>query len=121
MRVMRVQNVGTQPLDDARQLPGGGKIHLGARRERDELESLRHALHQFAAGMRHERRALTDGAQAVHRQQHLVLAAAPRSGRIDMKGEHLLPAGSCEDTTLATTHTGGVVFFVASSFTGVVR
>ena len=40
------------------------------------------------SGMRDERRALADRAQAVHGQQHLVLAAAPGPRRVDVEGEH---------------------------------
>mgnify|MGYP003694238259 CR=1 FL=1 len=83
--IVRVDDVRLQPLHDARQPPRRRQIHLGARRERDELEAFRRAPPQLAVGMRDQRRALPDLAQAVDGQQHLVLAAAPRPGGIDVE------------------------------------
>ena len=35
VRVVSVNDVGSEPLDDPRQPPGRGEVHLGARRERE--------------------------------------------------------------------------------------
>ena len=43
---------------------------------------------KLAVRVRDERRAVTQCAQAVDRQPHLVLAAAPRPRRVDVEGEH---------------------------------
>src|SRR6185503_20584162 len=43
---------------------------------------------QLAAGVRDQRRAMADRAQAVDGEQHLVLTAAPGARGVDMKGEH---------------------------------
>ena len=88
VRIVGVDDVGIQPVDDARELPAGVEIHLHSRRERNEVEPLGSAPPQLAVRVRDERGTLADFAQAVHRQQHLVLPAAPRSGRIDVEGEH---------------------------------
>ena len=88
VRVVRVDDVRLQPLDDARQPPGRRQVHLGARRERDELEAFGGAAAQLAVRMRDERGPMPDLAQAVHGQQHLVLAAAPGPGGVDVEGEH---------------------------------
>ena len=56
MWVMRVNDVRFQLLDDARQPPGGGQVHLSLRRKRDEVEPFGGPLPQFAFRMRHEHR-----------------------------------------------------------------
>jgi hypothetical protein len=38
--------------------------------------------------MRDEHRAVAERAHAEHRQQHLILAAAPGAGRVDVHREH---------------------------------
>ncbi len=88
VRVVRVNDVRPQPLDHPRQPPCGRQIHFRARRERDQLEPLASAAPQLAARMRDERRPLADRAQTVHRDQNLVLSAAPGAGRIDVQGKH---------------------------------
>ena len=75
VRIVRVDDVGPELLDDARQPPGRGEVHLGARRERDQLEPFRRALPQLAVRVRDERRPLADRAQAV------APSTAPGSGR----------------------------------------
>ena len=64
------------------------EVHLGARRDRDQVEPLRGAPAQLAVRVRDQRRAVADRAQPVDRQQHLVLTAAPGSGRVDVEREH---------------------------------
>ena len=81
-------DVGPQPLDDARETPGGREIHFGARRDRDQLEPLGRAPPQLAVRMGDERGALADRPQPVDGQQDLVLAAAPRPRRVDVQREH---------------------------------
>ena len=46
--------------DDARQPPGGRQVHLGPRRERDQVESLGRASPQLAVRVRDERGAVAD-------------------------------------------------------------
>ena len=55
---------------------------------RNQLEPFGGAPAQLAVGMRDERRALAERAQAVDGQQHLVLAAAPGPRGVDVEGEH---------------------------------
>ena len=64
------------------------EIHLGARRERDELESFGRAPAQLAVRVRDERRPMADLPQAVDGQQYLVLSATPRPGGVDVEREH---------------------------------
>ena len=78
MGIVRVDDVGPQPFQQPRELPRRGQIHLGARRERDEVEPFGDAAAQLAVRVRDQRRALADRAQTVHGQQYLVLTAAPR-------------------------------------------
>jgi hypothetical protein len=84
MRVVRVQDVGLQPLDDSRQPPCRGQVDLVSRPQRDEVHSLRHPLDQFAVGMSDERSAVAECAQAHHGVFHLTLPAAPFPGCIDV-------------------------------------
>src|SRR5436309_2609590 len=88
MRIVRVDNVGRELLHLLREPPGRGEIQLAARRQRDELLTLRDAAAKLGVRMGDERRAVTQCAQAVDRQPHLVLAAAPRPGRVNVKREH---------------------------------
>ena len=77
-----------QPPDDARQPPRGREIDFAARRDRDELEPFGRAPPQLAVGCATSVGAVSDRAQAVHGQQHLVLPATPGPGGVDVEGEH---------------------------------
>ena len=88
VRVVRVNHVGRQLLEDARQPPGGREVDLAARRERDQVVALAHPPQQLAFGMRDERRAMAERAQSQHGVQHLALAAPPAARRVYVKGEH---------------------------------
>ena len=79
---------GCSRLTSREKLPRGGQIHLGPRRDRNQVEPFGRAPPQLAVRMRDQRRAMADRAQAVDGQQHLVLAAAPGSRRVDVKREH---------------------------------
>ena len=93
VRIVRVNDVGLEPLDDAREAPRRRQVHLGARRNRNQLESFAGAAPQLAVGVRDERGPMADRAQAVDGQQHLILAAAPRPRRVDVEGEHVRVLG----------------------------
>ena len=80
---------GPSRSNDPRQPPRRRQIHLGARRDRDQVETFRGAPAQLAVRVRDERRAVADRAQAVHGQQHLVLAAAPGPRGVDVEGKHI--------------------------------
>jgi len=56
--------------------------------ERDEVQTFGRPLAKFTVRVCHERRALSDGAQAVDGQQDLVLPAAPGAGGVDVECEH---------------------------------
>ena len=77
VRIVRVNDVGRQPLHDARELPGRRQIHFRARRDWNQIQPFRGAAPELAVGMRDERRALAHRSQAVHGQQNLVLTASP--------------------------------------------
>ncbi len=81
-------DVGRVLPEHARQPPGRGQVDLVARRQRDQVEPLGHALEQLALGVRHQHRAIAALAQAEHRVLHLALAAAPAARGIDVQGEH---------------------------------
>ena len=83
-----MHDVGPQVLDDARELPAGVQIDLGARRESDEIVPFRCALRELAFGMRDEHRAVSPLAQAEHGEQHLALSASPGLRRVDVNGKH---------------------------------
>ena len=104
VRVVRVDDVGGEPPDDSREPPGRGQIHLGARRDRNQIQAFGRAAAELAVRVRDQRGAMPDRSQTVHGQQHLVLAAAPRSRRVDVKGEHLRPAANHEDTKVTKIH-----------------
>ena len=88
VRVVRVDDVRPEPLEDARQPPRGAQVHLGLRRERDEVEPLLRALPQLAVRVRDEHRPVAERAQPDDGDQHLVLSAAPGARRVDVQGEH---------------------------------
>ena len=83
-----MDDVRGEPLHDTREPPCRREIHLGARRDGNQLESFRRTPPQLPIGMRDERRALAARAQAVDRQQDLILPAAPGPCRICVEGEH---------------------------------
>jgi len=88
VRVVGVNHIGREPLHDARETPRRGEIHLGTGRQRNQLEAFRRPPPQLAVGMRDECRTMANRAQAVDGQQHLILAAAPGSSGINVKGKH---------------------------------
>ena len=92
--IVGVYHVGLETFHDSGETPGGGKIHFRSRRNRDQFESFVDPPAQLSVRMGHERRPMTDRSQAVHRQQDLVLSAAPGSGCVDVQGEHLRFWGS---------------------------
>ena len=75
---------GRSCLSEAGQPPRGGEVHLGARRQREEVQSLLGAAAQLSARVRNQGGAMTERAQAQHRDEHLVLSAPPRARRIDV-------------------------------------
>ena len=88
-RIVRVDDVRLDVLDDFGQLPAGMDVELAARRQPHEAQALSGAPAQFAALVRHQDRALADLRQTGHRQQHLVLSATPRASRVDVeRGDH---------------------------------
>jgi len=90
MRVMGVNDVGPEPPDHSRKSPGRGQVHLGARRDWDQIQPFGRAAAELAVGMRNQSGAMPDRSQAVDGQQDLVLSAAPGSRRVDMEREHRL-------------------------------
>jgi len=60
-----------------------------SRREGDEVQAFRGTAPQLTIRMRHQRGAVAQRAQAEHRDEHLVLAAAPGSGRVDVQRKHV--------------------------------
>ena len=90
VRIVGVDDVGLELLEQARQPPRRAEIHLGLRRERDEVQAFLRALPQLAARMRDEHRAMAERAQAEDGDQHLVLPTTPRPRRVDVEREHLL-------------------------------
>ena len=85
---------GASRLTSRDSFQAADEIHLGPRRDRNQLEPFGRAPPQLAVGVRDQRRAMADRAQAVDGQQHLVLAAAPGSSGVDVQGEHRLAFSS---------------------------
>ena len=79
---MKIDAAGS---DEPRERPRGREIHLAARRDREELQTLLRSPPQFAGGMRDERRAMPGGAQPEDGQEHLVLAAPPAPRGVDVQ------------------------------------
>ena len=77
VRIVGMHHVGPHAVQHARELPPGLEIQFVCGCERDELESLGGALAKLAARVPDEQRTLADLEQAHHRQQHLILPAAP--------------------------------------------
>ncbi len=88
-----MDDVGLEAFDDARQTPGGGQVKLGSRGDGDEVEPFVGAPAELAVRVGDERRLMPERSQAVDGQQHLVLAASPGSGRVDVQGEHCAQCG----------------------------
>ncbi len=79
-----MDDVGPELLEQAGQPPRGGEVHLGARRQREEVQPLFGAAAQLSAGVRNQGGAMTERAQAQDRDEDLVLSAPPRARRIDV-------------------------------------
>ncbi len=88
VRVVGMHDVRVEPFERARQPPPGGEIDLGSGGDRHQLQSLGSPLQELPVRMRHERRTMPDGAKSMNGQKHLILTAAPRSRRVDVKGKH---------------------------------
>ena len=88
MRIVCVDDFRLPLADDAGQLPRRREIDLASRRERHEIGSLRRAAVEYALGVRHEDRSMAAGAKPEHRQEDLVLSAAPGAGGVDVECEH---------------------------------
>ena len=96
VRIVGVDDLRLDLLEDAGQPPRRREIELRARRQADEVEAFRGAAPQLALRMRHQHGAVAEAAQAEHRQQRLVLAAPPGPRRVDVQREHRVssyPAG----------------------------
>ena len=64
VRIVRVDDVGLQVPDDARQPPGRWQIHLAARGDRHHLDVGGQALAQFAVRVGDDHHAVSAGAEA---------------------------------------------------------
>jgi len=87
VRVVRVDHAGREALHQLRKAPRGGEVDLVPRRKRDELAG-GGAAPELAVGVRDQCSAVTHGIQTGHRQQDLVLSAAPAAGGVNVKGKH---------------------------------
>ena len=92
MRVVRMDDVRTQPADDAREAPRRREVHLGAWCERDEVGALGCAFAQLTLRVDDECGAVAESAQPVDGEQHLVLPTAPAACGVDVEREHARPA-----------------------------
>ena len=74
--------------NDAGELPRGGEIDLAARRQRHQIRTLASAPIELALRMRNQHLAMVERPQPEHRQEDLVLSAAPGARGVDVEGEH---------------------------------
>ena len=88
VRIVRVNDVRLQLLDDARQPPGGRQIHFCFRRERQKIETFLCALSKRPLRMRDQHRPVAERSQAHYGVQDLVLSASPRPRRVDVQRKH---------------------------------
>ena len=72
-----------------------------SRREGDQVEALRGTAPQLTIRMRDQRGAVAQRAQPEHRDEHLVLAAAPGSGRVDVQRKHVAQRSEEDDVPAA--------------------
>ena len=84
MRVVRMDDIGFELLQQARQAPRRPEVHLGLGRERDEVEAFLGSLSQLAAGMGKKHRPMAERSQAQDRDEYLILTTAPRPRRVDV-------------------------------------
>ena len=85
VRVVGVDDVGPERADDAREPPGRGEIHLGARRQRHQIVALAGAPVQHAARVRDQHGPMAALAHPEHGQEDLVLSAAPGEGGVEVE------------------------------------
>jgi hypothetical protein len=90
VRVVRVDQVGLQVSQHARQPERRGEIHLVGRGEANQIVALAGAPGQLAVRVGDKGGAVAAGAQTEDGQEDLVLAPAPRAGGVDMQSEHIL-------------------------------
>ena len=90
MGIVRVNDVGPQLLDDARELPPGVQIDFGARRQAHEIVPFGRAGGELAFGVRNQHGSVTALAKTQHGEEYLALPASPCSRRVDMDGKQLL-------------------------------
>jgi hypothetical protein len=88
VRVVRVDHVGPELLQNARQAPRGGQVDFVARSQRDQIQPFTHPATQLPVGVQDERGALSKRAKAENGVHDLALATAPRLRRVDVNGEH---------------------------------
>src|SRR5262245_22658787 len=92
VRIVRVNDVGSQILDDAGQPPSSMEIDLCLWRQTDEVVPFGCACGQLTLGMGDEHGPVSALAQAEYGEQHLTLTASPRFCRIDLYREQVSPA-----------------------------
>ena len=80
-----MHDIGAVQRDDTGEAPRGGEIHLGSRRQRHQVVAFAGASTQHPVGVGHEHGAMSARAQAQHRQEDLLLSAAPGAGRVDVE------------------------------------
>ena len=97
VRVVGVDDVRLELLEQARQAPRRAEIHLRLRRQRNEVEPLLRPLPQLAPRMRHEHRPMPERPHPEDGHEHLILTTTPRSRRVDVEREHLLPVSPKRD------------------------
>src|SRR5689334_17322539 len=88
MRVVGMNDLGVELSDDARQLPAGVKVDFGTRSQADKVVSFGRTPRKLSLRMSDEYRPVTVLAKTEYGQQHLTLAAAPRTRCVEVKGEH---------------------------------
>ena len=82
MRIMSVDDVGLELLDDPRELPGRVQIDLGPRREPNQVVTFGGPPGELTVGMRDEQRPMSALPHPQDGEENLALSAAPRSCRV---------------------------------------
>jgi hypothetical protein len=103
---MRVHHVRLHVAKDLPELPGRMHVELALRREADVPQPFPGPALQLAALVRNQQGRLVELGQPGHREQHLVLTAAPGPRRVDVDGadrHHQSPISACPETRRAAS------------------
>lgn len=88
VRVVGLHDIRPEFPQDSGQPPRRGEIDFVVRGEPDQIDAFGGARQQLSLRIRDEQGPMPALAQPQHRQERLLLSAAPGAGRVDVEAEH---------------------------------